>query len=205
MIRVDEEDGLVTIRLDRPAKRNALTREMLAELVVAVKHAGDDGRALVLTGTGTVFSAGADLAEIPSGLDTDPVWEELSGRIAALTIPTLAALNGTVAGGGLGMVLACDIRIAVPEARLFWPVVSNGLRPRPSDPLRLARLIGPGRARMMLLTGERIAAEEARLFGLVDRVVPTETLLDEARRLLAPALRGSSGHVAALKASVPWD
>ncbi len=204
MIRVEEEeDGLVTIRLDRPEKRNALTRNMLEDLVVALDHAADDAGALVLTGSGSVFSAGADLAQVPQGLDTDPLWERVSGRVAALTIPTLAAINGSVAGGGFGMVLACDIRISVPEATFFWPVISNGLRPRPSDPPMLAELLGPGRARFMLLTGERIAAEEARTFGLVDRIVPADALLDEARRLLSPALAASSEHVAALKAMVP--
>lgn len=203
MIRVEESDGLVTIRLDRPAKRNALTREMLGELVTAVDHAREEAAALVITGAGPVFCAGADLGQIAGGLDTDPLWEELSGRIAALTIPTLAALNGSVAGGGFGMMLACDVRIAVPEATFFWPVVSNGLKPRPSDPVRLAQLVGPGRARLMLLTGERIGAEEARTFGLVDRVVPSQTLLEEARRLLAPALAARREHVAGLKAMVP--
>lgn len=203
MIRVDESEGLVTIGLDRPEKRNALTREMLGELVIAIDHAADDAGALVLTGTGAVFCAGADLKQIPEGLDTDPLWEQVSDRIAALPIPTLAAVNGAVAGGGFGMLLACDIRIAVPEATFFWPVISNGLRPRPSDPARLAQLVGSGRARMMLLTGERIGAEEAKAFGLVDRIVPGADLLDEARRLLSPALAAGREHVAVLKAMVP--
>ncbi len=202
MIRFDADGGLCTITLDRPEKRNALTRGMLTDLVAAVDRAAD-AAALVITGSGPVFSAGADLAEVRQGLDTDPLWEELSGRIAALPFPTLAALNGSVAGGGFGMVLACDMRIAVPEATLFWPVIANGLKPRPSDPVRLAALVGPGRARMMLLTGERIGAEEARLFGLVDRIVPAGELAGEAARLLAPALAAMPAHVAALKRAVP--
>jgi enoyl-CoA hydratase len=203
VIRIDESEGLVTILLDRPAKRNALSREMLRELITAVDHVREEARALVITGSGPVFCAGADLAQIPEGLDTDDMWEELSGRVASLEIPTLAALNGSVAGGGFGMVLACDIRIAVPEAELFWPVICNNLRPRPSDPARLERLIGPGRARMMILTGERIGAEEAKTFGLVDRVVAGGSVLEEARRLLAPALAAPRAHVAALKAMLP--
>jgi enoyl-CoA hydratase/carnithine racemase len=202
VIRFDADGGLCTITLDRPEKRNALTRGMLTDLVDAVDRAAD-AAALVITGSGPVFSAGADLAEVRQGLDTDPLWEELSGRIAALPFPTLAALNGSVAGGGFGMVLACDMRIAVPEATLFWPVIANGLKPRPSDPVRLAALVGPGRARMMLLTGERIGAEEARLFGLVDRIVPAGELAGEAARLLAPALAAMPAHVAALKRAVP--
>jgi enoyl-CoA hydratase/carnithine racemase len=202
VIRFDADGGLCTITLDRPEKRNALTRGMLTDLVAAVDRAAD-AAALVITGSGPVFSAGADLAEVRQGLDTDPLWEELSGRIAALPFPTLAALNGSVAGGGFGMVLACDMRIAVPEATLFWPVIANGLKPRPSDPVRLAALVGPGRARMMLLTGERIGAEEARLFGLVDRIVPAGELAGEAARLLAPALAAMPAHVAALKRAVP--
>jgi enoyl-CoA hydratase/carnithine racemase len=203
VIRLDADGGLFTVTLGRPEKRNALTRGMLTDLVAAVDRAAAEAKALVITGAGPVFSAGADLAEVRQGLDTDPLWEELSGRIAALPFPTLAALNGSVAGGGFGMILACDIRISVPEATLFWPVISNGLRPRPSDPQRLAALVGPARARMMLLTGERIGAEEARVFGLVDRIVPGGELLGEAARLLAAALAAAPEHVAALKRAVP--
>jgi enoyl-CoA hydratase len=203
MIRVEEGGGLVTIRLDRPEKRNALTRDMLADLVAALDFAAEEAGAVVLTGSGTVFCAGADLTQVQHGLDTDPLWEEVSGRVAALAVPTVAALNGAVAGGGFGMVLACDIRIAVPEAAFFLPVVERGLHPRPSDPGRLARLVGPGRARFIILSGERVEAEEARVFGLVDRIVPRERLLDEARRLLAPALAAPRAHVASLKAMLP--
>src|SRR5690554_5160254 len=120
---------------------------MLHELAAIASRARLEGaRALILTGAGGVFSAGADLDEARSGLATDPVWERLSAAIAAAPCLTIAALNGTLAGGAFGMALACDLRIAVPEADFFYPVMKLGYLPQPSDPARLAALVGPARA-----------------------------------------------------------
>ena len=102
-----------------------------------------EARALILTGRGRVFSAGADLGAARAGLATSPLWEELSAAIADLPCMTVAALNGTLAGGAFGMALACDLRIAVPEAKFFYPVMKLGFLPQPSDPGRLAALVGP--------------------------------------------------------------
>jgi enoyl-CoA hydratase/carnithine racemase len=154
---------------------------------------------LILTGEGTVFSAGADLDEMKSGLGTSPDWEMLSGAIADHPGLTIAALNGTLAGGAMGMALACDLRIAVPEARFFYPVLRLGHLPQPSDPARLAALVGPARARMILLAGQRIGADEALAWGLIDRIVAPEALMDAARALAADALAADHGHLRALK------
>lgn len=200
MIRLDIADGLWTVTIDRPEKANSLTGAMLAELADITMRAGDEGaRALVLTGAGKVFSAGADLDEARAGLATDPVWERLSGRIAALPCLTIAALNGTLAGGAFGMVLACDLRIAVAEAKLFYPVMKLGFLPQPSDPSRLARLIGPARAKMILMAGVKVTAEEAQTWGLIDRIVAGEELMTCAGTLAADALGASAAHVAAIK------
>src|SRR5690606_24650255 len=116
--------GVVTLTLDRADKANALTAEMLAALTTAAAAVGQsDARALILTGSGPVFSAGADLDAARSGLATSGEWERLSGTIADLPVLTIAALNGTVVGGAFGMVLACDLRVAVPTARFFYPVM----------------------------------------------------------------------------------
>ena len=118
MIDVAREGAVWTLTLNRPDKANALARDMLAALAEAVEAATahQTTRAIILTGTGKVFSAGADLDAARAGLATDPVWERLSGAIAAAPCLTIAALNGTAAGGALGMVLACDLRIAAPGA-----------------------------------------------------------------------------------------
>ena len=149
-----------------------------------------------------VFSAGADLDEARAGLATDPVWERLSGAIANAPCLTIAALNGTLAGGAFGMALACDLRIAVPEARFFYPVMKLGFLPQPSDPKRLAALIGPARARMILMAGQKIGAEEALAWGLIDRIVPRDALDEAIATLTADALGATSGHVAGIKALV---
>ena len=130
MILNEMTGGLGKITLARPEKANALTRAMLRDLLAALEAmAADPGlRGLILTGAGSVFSAGADLDEVRAGLATAPEWERLSARLAAMPCLTVAALNGTVAGGAMGMVLACDIRLAVPDARFFYPVMRLALR-----------------------------------------------------------------------------
>jgi enoyl-CoA hydratase/carnithine racemase len=200
MIGVTDSGGLWRLVIQRPAKANSLTRAMLVTLAESVEAAGRGGaRALILTGEGAVFSAGADLDEARAGLAIDPVWERLSGAMTALPCLTIAALNGTLAGGAFGMALACDLRIAVPEAKFFYPVMKLGFLPQPSDPPRLAALIGPSRARMVLMAGQRIGAEEALAWGLIDRIVPREALLATAEALAADALTASADHVAAIK------
>lgn len=204
MIRTRAEDGLWTLTIDRPEKANSLTRDMLATLADAVEQAGAEGaRALVLTGAGKVFSAGADLDEARAGLAKDPVWERLSGALAALPCLTIAALNGTLAGGAMGMALACDLRLAVPTAKVFYPVMKLGFLPQPSDPARLAALVGPARAKMILMAGARIGAEEAAAWGLIDRIVPPEALAATVEELTADARAASAAHVAAIKRMIP--
>lgn len=201
MIRIETDGALWLLTLDRPEKANALTRDMLEALDAGVARAAQDGaRALVLTGAGPVFSAGADLDQARAGLATDPVWARLSNRIAALPFLTIAALNGTLAGGAISMALACDLRIAVPGAKVFYPVMRLGFLPQPDDPARLAALIGPSRARMILLAGARITTDEALSWGLIDRITAPQDLLPTARTLAADALAAAPGHAAAIKA-----
>jgi enoyl-CoA hydratase/carnithine racemase len=203
MIELTKDDGLWIATINRPDKANSLTRAMLAELADIAEAAAGEARVLVLTGTGRVFSAGADLDEARAGLATDPVWERLSGALAAAPCLTIAALNGTLAGGAFGMALACDLRIAVPGAKFFYPVMKLGFLPQPSDPARLAALVGPARAKMILMAGQKIEAPEALSWGLVDRLVEGEALQQAVIDLSADARGASAGHVAGIKAMVP--
>ncbi len=191
MIELTKEDGLWTVTINNPGKANALTGAMLTELA-EIAEAATEARALILTGAGKVFSAGADLEEARAGLATSDVWERLSGAIAALPCLTVAALNGTLAGGANGMALACDLRIAVPSAKFFYPVMKLGFLPQPSDPKRMAALIGPARTKLILMSGQKISAEEAYAFGLVDRVVSPDELMPTARALVADSLAAKS-------------
>jgi len=186
-LRIEDRGGLRRITIARPDKANSLTAAMLDAFAEAVE--GWRGAALVLTGEGKVFSAGADLDEVRSGLlATYPGWERLSAAIAGFSGLSVAALNGTAAGGALGMVLACDIRLAVPGGSIFYPVMKMGVLPQPSDPGRLAMLVGPGRAALILAAGEKVPVEEALAWGLIDRIMPAEALVETAEALCAPAL-----------------
>jgi len=203
MIIRRDEGTLTILTLDRPEKANSLTRAMLVNLVEHLRDVADHAQTVVLTGTGKVFSAGADLDEARAGLATDPIWEELSATIAAMPCLTIAALNGTLAGGAFGMALACDIRLAVPSAKFFYPVMKLGFLPQPSDPARMTALIGPGRAKMILMSGAKVNAAEALDWGLVDRVSSHETLLDDARILATDPCAAPVGHVAKIKNMIP--
>lgn len=187
MIELEKDGDLWIVTINRPAKANSLTEDMLAELV-GIANAATDARALILTGKGRVFSAGADLDAARAGLAASPLWEQLSGAIAALPGFTIAALNGTLAGGATGMVLACDLRLAVPSARFFYPVMKLGYLPQPSDPKRMISLIGPARTKLILMGGQKLEAPEALHFGLIDRIVDPDILLTTAREIAADTL-----------------
>lgn len=188
MIDLDISDaGLWTITINRPEKANSLTAEMLEELVDIATRA-QAARGLILTGAGRVFSAGADLDEARAGLATSTVWERLSTALAALPCLKIAALNGTLAGGANGMALACDIRLAVPGGKVFYPVMKLGYLPQPSDAARMRALIGPARTKMILAAGQKVEASEACAWGLVDRLVDPDDLMAQAQLLLNDAL-----------------
>ncbi len=198
MIRCDKDGDTWTVTIDRPDKAGALTREMLTELA-DIAEAAQAAKLFILTGTGSVFSAGADLDAARAGLATDPVWERLSTAIANLPGLSIAALNGTVAGGAFGMVLACDLRIAVAKAKFFYPVMKLGFLPQPSDPKRLVALVGAARAKMILMAGQKIAAEDAEKWGLVDQIVAADALQATASALGADVLSAAPAHIAAIK------
>ena len=202
MIDLDKSDtGIWTVTLNRPDKANSLTPEMLEDLAQIALDA-QSARGFILTGVGKVFSAGADLDAAKAGLATSGVWEKLSSRIAALECMTIAALNGTLAGGAMGMALACDLRIAVPSAKFFYPVMKLGFLPQPSDPRRMAGLIGPARTKMILMSGQKITADMAYDYGLIDRIVEPDDLIQTAQDLLADSVSATAQHSAAIKAMI---
>ncbi len=199
MIRVESpEEGLSLITIARPDKANSLTPDMLETLCEAFENA-KEARGVILTGEGRVFSAGADLEAAKAGLGVSPLWERLSGAVAEVEGMTIAALNGTLAGGAMGMALACDLRIAVPGAKFFYPVMRLGFLPQPSDPGRMVALIGPARTRMILMGGQRITAEEALGYGLIDRICEGDVVA-EARGILGDCLAAEPVHARAIKA-----
>lgn len=203
MIVQNSVDKIVTLTINRPNKANALTESMLVSLIEALDAAADSPtRAVIVTGNGRTFSAGADLDEARAGLVQSDLWNRLSARMATMPCLTIAAINGTIAGGAFGMMLASDIRIAVPSAQFFYPVMRLGFLPPESDPRRLAALIGVGRAKMILMAGARISADEARNWGLVDQVVQPERLIPVAQGLATDVLSASPEHVMAIKSMI---
>lgn len=198
MITLEKDGGLWIATINRPEKANSLTFEMLEQLA-DIAEAAQEARALILTGTGKVFSAGMDLEAAKTDLPLSPVWERLSAAITALPGLSIAALNGTVAGGAMGMVLACDIRLAVPGAKAFYPVMKLGFLPQPSDPARLAALIGPARAKLILMAGHKTTTDEALAWGLFDQLAAPEVLMQSARDLAADTLGATTDHATAIK------
>ena len=198
MIELQKSDRLWTLRLNRPGKANALTADMLEEIYEITKNA-HNARAFILTGSGKVFSAGADLAAAKAGLATSDVWERVSAAIASLPCLTIAALNGTLAGGAFGMALACDLRLAVPTAKFFYPVMALGYLPQPSDPRRLSALVGPARTKMILIAGQKLTAEEALTYGLIDRICAPQRLMETAQSLCEITCKASLNHAHAIK------
>ena len=202
MIGCERQGALAVLTIDRPDKANSLTEAMLRELTAQLDAlAGEpEIRAVILTGAGKVFSAGADLDEVKAGLATSIEWERLSARVSSMPCLTIAALNGTLAGGAFGMVLSCDMRVAVPSARFFYPVMRLGFLPQPGDPRRLRDLVGPSRARVILMAGQRIEAPEALAWGLIDRIA--EQPVAAARDLAADCLAAGQDHLLAIKGMI---
>lgn len=177
MITVTNAQGRWQVTLNRPDKVNALSPDMLRAVAKAAQtaHADPELRSFIITGAGErVFCAGADVdgGEDMYDFTRSPLWEDASGAIAALPCLTIAALNGTLAGGGFALALACDLRIATPEAKFFYPVLKRGFLPQPADVRRMAALIGTAQAKLILMGGQKIPAAEALRIGLVDRLLP---------------------------------
>lgn len=185
-------DRVATVSLNRPARYNALNPELLAGLEQAWTRARDDDEilAVVLTGEGRAFCAGADLDEL---LTEPPTLRELLGpalglrpdRGLELRKPVIAAVNGLCMGGGMTILLATDVRFAAPQARFATPEVGWGVLASCGGTQRLVQQVGHTAAMHLLLSGEQIDAEEARRIGLVNRVVPADDLLATAQAFAA--------------------
>jgi len=204
MIDLAKNGARWTVTLNRADKANALSIEMLERLdtIFAAAQQDESLKVLVVTAAGDrVFCAGADLAEArdKNSITTNPVWERMSARLADLPCLTITALNGTLAGGGFALALACDLRIAVPSANFFYPVLKNGFLPQPSDVKRMTTLIGPARTRLILLAGQKLSADQALSMGLIDRITPRETMAEQVDILSQSALSAPGHTLTAIK------
>ena len=203
MINSHLKDDIRYITIDRADKANAITADMLDELVRIARNSNNN-KAVIISGSGKVFSAGADLDEVrKNGLATSPKWELLSDTIHRLPCMTIAALNGTVAGGAMGMVLACDIRISLPDAKFFYPVMKMGYLPQPSDALRLSRICGSSRAKFLLLAGQKLNCKKAYEFGLIDEIVSEDNFLSRIDEICLGISNAKIEQTAAIKKMIP--
>ncbi len=176
-------DGVALVQLDRP-KANALSGEVLGQLAeVCEGLAADLPGAVVLWGGRRIFAAGADIAELESGVGPRTVAANFGRALGALaTLPraTIAAVNGFALGGGLELALACDFRVGAEDARLGLPEISLGVIPGGGGTQRLPRLIGSSRAKELILSGRQVRADEALSIGLLNRVAAPDEVLDAA-------------------------
>lgn len=184
-----EQDGPVAIViLNRPKQLNALSYGLIKELCLAMEAFDLDKevKVIILTGGEKVFAAGADIKEM---LDATPFDEVLTGRMAyrdkinGISKPVIAAVSGYALGGGCELAMSCDLIIASETARFGQPEVNIGTLPGSGGTQRLTRTIGKYRAMEMVLTGEAMSASEAERCGLVNRIVPVENLLEEAKAI----------------------
>jgi enoyl-CoA hydratase/carnithine racemase len=185
-VRLEVNEGVGTIRLDRP-KMNALNAQLQAELSAAAREADerDDIAAVVLFGGERVFAAGADVKEMAGMSHGEMVkhahlLQAFTRDIAAISKPTVTALTGFALGGGCELALATDVRFAADDAKLGQPEMLLGIIPGAGGTQRLARLVGPARAKDLIFTGRFVDAQEALAIGLVDQLHPAADVYDKA-------------------------
>lgn len=195
-VRLEVEDGIGTIRLDRP-KMNALDAAMQEEIrsACAAATANSDVAAVIVYGGEKVFAAGADIKEMLGMSYADMIQRSSALQssftsVSQIPKPTLAAITGYALGGGCEVALACDFRIAGASAKLGQPEINLGIIPGGGGTQRLARLVGPSRAKDLIFSGRIIDADEAKAIGLVDDVVPDEEVYSAARARMARYVAG---------------
>ena len=187
MITTSKDEGVCIVKINRPTKLNAMNIDVAKEIISTFQQLDKDDsvRVIVLTGEGDkAFSAGADI-EYMSKISADEsevyakLGQEVTGTIENVSKPTIAAVNGFALGGGCEVAMSCDIRIASENARMGQPEVTIGIPPGWGGTQRLMRIVGVAKAKELVYTGKMIKAAEAKEIGLVNNVVPLESLMDE--------------------------
>lgn len=197
------------LTINRPEALNALNTEVLDELSsVLLEHERDaDLKALVLTGAGRAFVAGADIADMSKMEPREAKLfalrgQEIMQQIAGFPVPVIAAINGFALGGGLELALACDIRLGSTKAKFGQPEITLGITPGFAATARLGHLIGQSKAKELLFTGRVIGADEALQLGLIDKIYEPEALLPAAEELAALIAKNSGATLRLLKSAI---
>lgn len=208
VVQVDvDPSGIATLTVNRPEALNALNAEVLAAIEQAAKDLVGKAKAIIVTGAGKAFVAGADIAAM-QGLGSEEAsafarkGHAVGHALADFPGLVVAAVNGYALGGGLELAMACDVIVASDRAVVGQPEVKLGVVPGFGGSQRLARRVGPGVAKWLLMTGESVKADEALRMGIVDKVMPGDQLLAEARRMCEAAIANGPVSVKFAKALV---
>lgn len=207
---VELDDAVLSIRLNRPERKNALTRELIAMLLAALEGAGDDVRAVVIAGNGATFSSGVDLND-PAIMDGPPFAEVLHAMVDAVRAcdkPVIAAVQGYAYGAGLSLALASDIRIVAPDAQLCEAYIRIGRYSGGGDTVMLPRAVGTGQALRLLWSGDSISGSDALAIGLADELAddPPAAALELARKIATknPTAIAATKRAVYATADLPW-
>ena len=211
-IRYEKKEGYALITLNRPDKLNALNNQLFTELDQAITaiELDRDIRAVLITGEGKAFAAGADIKELHesderSGKHFSEHGSNVMARLEAMNIPVVAAINGFALGGGCELTMSCHIRYAGKSAKLGQPEVNLGILPGYGGTQRLTRLVGPAKSMELNLTGDMIGADEAKRIGLVNEVFEDDELMEKATALVNKIISKSpiaiAGIIEAVRAS----
>ncbi len=209
LLNLKKEEGILTITLNNPKTLNALDYQMLSEIEKAFAIAEEDKevRVVVITGEGKAFVAGADIKAM-SVMDAQEAsafgkkGAQLFRKIETLNKPVIAAVNGFALGGGCELAMACDIRIASQKAKFGQPEVGLGITPGFSGTQRLPRIVGIGKAKELIFSGNIIGAEEAGKIGLADQVVEPDELMNRSLELAKKIAQNSSAAVSLSKQAI---
>ena len=208
-IVLEKEGNVALVKLNRPKALNALNTETLKEIDCVIEEISGDKEiyAVILTGEGKAFVAGADISEMKEmnaieGKEFGILGNGVFRKIEKLEKPVIAAVNGFALGGGCELAMACDIRIASVKAKFAQPEAGLGITPGFGGTQRLARLVGEGIAKELIYTCDMINAEEALRIGLVNKVVEPETLLDEAKAMANKIAKNAPIAISQCKAAI---
>jgi enoyl-CoA hydratase/carnithine racemase len=199
------DDGVAVVRLDRP-KMNAMSRELLTQLAAAARElTAEPPGAVVVWGGERIFAAGAEISEFggpEEAREIGGLFREALDAVAAIPRATIAAVTRYALGGGCELALACDFRVVADDAKLGQPEILLGIIPGGGGTQRLARLVGPARAKDIILSGRQVPADEAKQIGLADRVVPGADVFDAAISWAAELAGGALAAQALAKRAV---
>ena len=204
-----KENGIAVMTIDRQEALNALNAEVISDIEEIIGEVENDPkiRALIITGAGRSFVAGADIGaqsvlDVEGGRIWGQIGSRLMRRIELLEIPTIAAVNGFALGGGCELAMSCDMIIAGEKAKFGQPEVGLGITPGFSGTQRLARRVGTAKAKELILTGDMIRADEAEHIGLVNKVVPQDQLMEESFKLAERIIKNAPIAVKYSKAAI---